>query len=108
MCSRSYLSVIRLGRLAKAKRIGNHFRRSHIAGVLASLSNNRLGSGTCFINSTCLTPNRGNPLAANYEIETRKFEEFGMLQTTAYKPKQFNLSELQGISNKTLEMHFKL
>src|SRR5262245_2515550 len=31
-----------------------------------------------------------------------------MFQTTAYKPKQFNLSELQGISNKTLEMHFKL
>jgi superoxide dismutase, Fe-Mn family len=31
-----------------------------------------------------------------------------MLQTTAYKAKQFNLSELQGISNKTLEMHFKL
>jgi Fe-Mn family superoxide dismutase len=26
----------------------------------------------------------------------------------AYKPKQFNLSALQGISDKTLEMHFKL
>src|SRR5688572_6852535 len=31
-----------------------------------------------------------------------------MLQTTSYKPKQFNLSKLQGISDKTLEMHFKL
>ena len=31
-----------------------------------------------------------------------------MLQTIAYKTKQFNLSELQGISDKTLEMHFKL
>jgi superoxide dismutase, Fe-Mn family len=31
-----------------------------------------------------------------------------MLQTTAYKAKQFNLSSLQGISDKTLEMHFKL
>src|SRR5262247_3585059 len=31
-----------------------------------------------------------------------------MLQTTAYKAKQFNLSGLQGISDKTLEMHFKL
>jgi hypothetical protein len=31
-----------------------------------------------------------------------------MLQTMAYKAKQFNLSDLQGISNKTLEMHFKL
>jgi len=30
-----------------------------------------------------------------------------MLGTT-YKPKQFNLSNLQGISDKTLEMHFKL
>jgi Fe-Mn family superoxide dismutase len=28
--------------------------------------------------------------------------------TTAYKPKQFNLSGLQGISDKTLELHFKL
>jgi Fe-Mn family superoxide dismutase len=26
----------------------------------------------------------------------------------SYKPKQFNLSKLQGISDKTLEMHFKL
>lgn len=31
-----------------------------------------------------------------------------MLRTTAYKAKQFNLSGLQGISDKTLEMHFKL
>jgi len=31
-----------------------------------------------------------------------------MLQTTAYKAKQFNLSGLQGISDKTLETHFKL
>src|SRR5437588_5368011 len=31
-----------------------------------------------------------------------------MLQTMAYKAKQFNLSRLQGISDKTLEMHFKL
>jgi superoxide dismutase, Fe-Mn family len=31
-----------------------------------------------------------------------------MLQTMAYNPKQFNLSALQGISDKTLEMHFKL
>jgi Fe-Mn family superoxide dismutase len=31
-----------------------------------------------------------------------------MFQPTTYKPKQFNLSGLQGISDKTLEMHFKL
>ena len=31
-----------------------------------------------------------------------------MLQTMDYKAKQFNLSGLQGISDKTLEMHFKL
>src|SRR6266498_5594342 len=31
-----------------------------------------------------------------------------MFQTVAYKAKQFNLSGLQGISDKTLEMHFKL
>ena len=31
-----------------------------------------------------------------------------MRQTKAYKAKQFNLSGLQGISDKTLEMHFKL
>src|SRR5499433_2894496 len=31
-----------------------------------------------------------------------------MFQPTVYKPKQFNLSGLQGISDKTLEMHFKL
>src|SRR5438093_12287119 len=31
-----------------------------------------------------------------------------MLQTMDYTPKQFNLSGLQGISDKTLEMHFKL
>jgi Fe-Mn family superoxide dismutase len=31
-----------------------------------------------------------------------------MFQATTYKPKQFNLSGLQGISDKTLEMHFKL
>ena len=31
-----------------------------------------------------------------------------MIETTSYKPKQFNLSGLKGISDKTLEMHFKL
>src|ERR1043165_767504 len=31
-----------------------------------------------------------------------------MLQTMTYKAKQFDLSGLQGISDKTLEMHFKL
>jgi superoxide dismutase, Fe-Mn family len=31
-----------------------------------------------------------------------------MLQTMDYTPKQFNLNGLQGISDKTLEMHFKL
>jgi len=31
-----------------------------------------------------------------------------MLQAMDYKTKQFNLSGLQGISDKTLEMHFKL
>jgi Fe-Mn family superoxide dismutase len=31
-----------------------------------------------------------------------------MFQTTTYKAKQFNLSGLEGISDKTLEMHFKL
>jgi superoxide dismutase, Fe-Mn family len=31
-----------------------------------------------------------------------------MLQTVSYKAKQFDLSGLQGISDKTLEMHFKL
>src|SRR5688572_16722280 len=31
-----------------------------------------------------------------------------MLQSTSYNPKQLNLSKLQGISDKTLEMHFKL
>lgn len=31
-----------------------------------------------------------------------------MIATEAYKPKQFNLSGLNGISDKTLEMHFKL
>src|SRR5207302_1488323 len=31
-----------------------------------------------------------------------------MFQTVAYKAKQFNFSGLQGISDKTLEMHFKL
>jgi Fe-Mn family superoxide dismutase len=31
-----------------------------------------------------------------------------MLQTVDYKAKQFNLSQLQGISDKTLEIHFKL
>ena len=30
------------------------------------------------------------------------------METQIYKPKQFNLSGLQGISDKTLEMHFKL
>src|SRR5205814_1344220 len=31
-----------------------------------------------------------------------------MVERTTYKPKQFKLSGLQGISDKTLEMHFKL
>jgi superoxide dismutase, Fe-Mn family len=31
-----------------------------------------------------------------------------MLDSTIYKPKHFNLSGLQGISDKTLQMHFKL
>ena len=31
-----------------------------------------------------------------------------MFEAVTYKPKQFNLSGLQGISDKTLEMHFKL
>src|SRR5215216_7567964 len=31
-----------------------------------------------------------------------------MADITAYKPKQFNLSGLKGISDQTLEMHFKL
>jgi len=31
-----------------------------------------------------------------------------MIQRITYKPKQFNLSGLQGISDKTLQMHFKL
>src|SRR5436190_23162829 len=30
------------------------------------------------------------------------------METQIYKPKQFNLSGLQGISDKTLETHFKL
>src|SRR6476620_9837401 len=30
------------------------------------------------------------------------------METKTYKPKTFNLSGLEGISNKTLEMHFKL
>ena len=31
-----------------------------------------------------------------------------MLESNIYKPRQFNLGKLQGISEKTLEMHFKL
>ena len=31
-----------------------------------------------------------------------------MIIDTAYKPKQFNLNGLKGISDQTLEMHFKL
>ena len=31
-----------------------------------------------------------------------------MNESITYRPKQFNLSKLQGISDKTLEMHFKL
>src|SRR5262245_40871825 len=31
-----------------------------------------------------------------------------MIQRMTYKPKQFNLSGLSGISDKTLQMHFKL
>src|SRR5919199_5978597 len=30
------------------------------------------------------------------------------METQVYKPKQFNLSGLNGISDQTLEMHFKL
>src|SRR5213593_1532068 len=31
-----------------------------------------------------------------------------MIERVTYKPKQFNLSGLQGVSDKTLQMHFKL
>ena len=31
-----------------------------------------------------------------------------MINSNSYKPKQFNLSGLNGISDRTLEMHFKL
>src|SRR5215813_11971751 len=31
-----------------------------------------------------------------------------MAERTTYKPKKFNISGLKGISDKTLEMHFKL
>src|ERR1700681_2500699 len=31
-----------------------------------------------------------------------------MISANSYQPKQFNLSGLNGISDKTLEMHFKL
>ena len=31
-----------------------------------------------------------------------------MSTTTSYKPREFNLSGLNGISDETLEMHFKL
>ena len=31
-----------------------------------------------------------------------------MVERTTYKPKQFKLSGLKGISDKTLQMHFKL
>ena len=31
-----------------------------------------------------------------------------MISAGSYQPKQFNLSGLNGISDKTLEMHFKL
>src|SRR5204862_3509063 len=31
-----------------------------------------------------------------------------MVERTTYKPRQFNLSGLKGISDKTLQMHFKL
>lgn len=31
-----------------------------------------------------------------------------MINTNSYQPKQFNLSGLKGISDRTLEMHFKL
>src|SRR5467141_3410893 len=31
-----------------------------------------------------------------------------MIERVTYKPRQFNLSGLTGISDKTLEMHFKL
>src|ERR1043166_9995010 len=32
----------------------------------------------------------------------------GMIKTNSYQAKQFNLSGLNGISDRTLEMHFKL
>src|SRR5678815_46842 len=32
----------------------------------------------------------------------------GMINTNSYQAKQFNLSGLNGISDRTLEMHFKL
>jgi len=31
-----------------------------------------------------------------------------MIEQVIYRPKQFNLSGLKGISDKTIEMHFKL
>jgi hypothetical protein len=31
-----------------------------------------------------------------------------MINTNSYKPREFNLSGLNGISDQTLEMHFKL
>ena len=31
-----------------------------------------------------------------------------MIQKQSYKPKKFDLADLNGISDKTLEMHFKL
>src|SRR5690349_9386798 len=50
----------------------------------------------------------GSLVAANCETEIEKIGSFDMLQTIAYKAMRFNLSKLQGISDKTLEMHFKL
>src|SRR5512138_383091 len=38
----------------------------------------------------------------------RVVHEFAAMETKNYKPKTFNLSGLNGISDKTLEMHFKL
>src|SRR5262245_3448069 len=52
--------------------------------------------------SRLATPNQGTPL------KNFRFGSAIMFQPMMYKPKQFSLSGLQGISDKTLEVHFKL
>src|SRR5881396_1077550 len=43
-----------------------------------------------------------------WDIPVRFMHPPAGMETKTYKAKQFNLSGLQGISDKTLEMHFKL